>query len=333
MLKPKYILIMIAMLPQLSQAFSWQDLWFNKDQQGATLLKQSKNSQAAEKFSDSNWKGTAYYKDRQYEKAYNEFKHDNSATGLYNQANSLANMQKYQEAIDAYTQAQKLEKDYPDAQHNKEIVEKLLEQQKQSKDSKQDQNKQDKDKQNQDKQDPSKQDKDRQNQDKQDQNKQDKSSDKQQNSKNKEQDGSQQQQQDQQQKSEEKNKQQEQAKNQQAQNDAQKKQEQNKDSQGTKEKNKPAQQDKAQQAANSTDAAEKEKKAKEDAQAQAAKAGQKPEEKTDKPATAQMTPQQNYEQQQIKAELAKIPDDPGGLLRNKFIRDYERQKQEVNNNE
>ena len=38
-----------------------------------------------------------------------------------------------------------------------------------------------------------------------------------------------------------------------------------------------------------------------------------------------MTPEQKQEQK-INAVLSQIPDDPGGLLRNKFLRDYQNQQ-------
>ena len=101
----KTALFILFFIPQLVFANSWQDFWFNPNQQGSRLLKQNKNAEAASKFTDNNWKGVAYYRDKQYAKAYAEFQQDNSAEGLYNQGNALAHMEKYQEAIDAYNKA------------------------------------------------------------------------------------------------------------------------------------------------------------------------------------------------------------------------------------
>ena len=52
------------MLSNSAFAFSFQDLWFNQNQQAARLLDQQKNSEAAAKFSDNHWKGVAYYRDK-----------------------------------------------------------------------------------------------------------------------------------------------------------------------------------------------------------------------------------------------------------------------------
>ena len=98
-------ILILLLLPQIALANVWQDLWFNKNQQGSQLLKQNKNDEAAQTFTDKNWKGIAYYRDGKYQEAYDEFKQDNSAQGLYNQGNALAHMQKYQEAIDVLTKA------------------------------------------------------------------------------------------------------------------------------------------------------------------------------------------------------------------------------------
>lgn len=64
---------------------------------------------------------------------------------------------------------------------------------------------------------------------------------------------------------------------------------------------------------------------------QAQQANQPQQKSTDKNkpdnAAANLTPQQLRQQQEMKAALSQIPDDPGGLLRNKFIRDYQQEQQ------
>jgi hypothetical protein len=41
---------------------------------------------------------------------------------------------------------------------------------------------------------------------------------------------------------------------------------------------------------------------------------------------------QNYQDQELRAALSQIPDDPGGLLRNKFLRDYQNEQQQQGGN-
>lgn len=66
-----------------------------------------------------------------------------------------------------------------------------------------------------------------------------------------------------------------------------------------------------------------------DKQAQQANQPQQKSADKNKPdnAAANLTPQQLRQQQEMKAALSQIPDDPGGLLRNKFIRDYQQEQQ------
>jgi len=336
MLKRKYLWLFI--LPQLACAFSWKDLWFNQDQQGQQLLKDNKNREAAETFSNNRWKGIAYYKDKQFDKAYSEFQTDKSAQGYYNQGNALAQMQKYQEAIDAYTQSLKRDKNNQDAKDNIELLKKLQQQDKQN-------NKQD------------------QSQDKNQQEKQDNKQNQSQDNKQSQSDSQQQQGKDQQQNQDNSsqsdkngNSQQNQAQN----NQQNKNQEQNKSGNNNQQNNmnqqngqqSSSQQNNKQNDNKAANANEADKQQSQNQQQSAQKQSgnqqknpqpdpaneitqQPPPKNQEKPAanaasSQYMTPEQK-QQQELKAELSQIPDDPGGLLRNKFIRDYQKEQQEGNN--
>ncbi len=115
--------------PSLLQK-TWQDLWQTNDQQAQQQYNQENYQGAAQQFENSQWQGSAYYKAGDYEKALEAFtqgEQAGSANSLYNQGNALAQMQKYQEAIDAYQQALKKNPDLQDAKDN---MEKLKQQQK-----------------------------------------------------------------------------------------------------------------------------------------------------------------------------------------------------------
>lgn len=143
----------------LSYAASWQNLWERPDQQGVKALQQGKPNDAAQLFKNEQWKGVANYRAGEYNKAAEEFSKSHTEKSYYNQANSQAYMGDYQAAIKAYDEALQLNPNNEDAQHNLEIVEKLLEQQKkqQSKQQKDQQSKGDKQKQNQEQQSQSQQ--------------------------------------------------------------------------------------------------------------------------------------------------------------------------------
>ena len=121
-----------------SVAFEWQDLWQTADQQGQQLLQQGDAKQAAKTFEDPNWQGAANYRAGNYKEAIKAFENNDDATSLYNQANALARDNQLAEAIERYQQALNQSPDFADAQFNKNLVEQLLEQQKQQQKSDQD---------------------------------------------------------------------------------------------------------------------------------------------------------------------------------------------------
>lgn len=137
------ILPFIVLAPEQSYAFGWKDLWQTRDQQGLELLQQDKASEAADTFSRPDWKATAQYRAQNYLDAAAAFAAEASPNGYYNAGNALAKAGKLQEAIDAYDEALKLDPDLQDAQFNRDLVEKLLQQQQRQQDEQQDDQSQD----------------------------------------------------------------------------------------------------------------------------------------------------------------------------------------------
>ncbi|MCP5197081.1 MAG: VWA domain-containing protein [Gammaproteobacteria bacterium] len=124
------VLGVLAAPPPVS-AFGWKDLWTRPDQQGVQALQAGAAQQAARLLQDPAWKGSAQYRAGDYEKALENFSQLHSVDALYNRGNALAHLGRLQEAISAYDQALEQEPHHADAQHNKALVEKLLEQQQQ----------------------------------------------------------------------------------------------------------------------------------------------------------------------------------------------------------
>ncbi|TWX67783.1 VWA domain-containing protein [Colwellia demingiae] len=110
----------------------WQDLWQTSDQQAQQHYQQKDYQQAAEQFEDSQWQGSAHYKAGDYDQALQAFKQSNTAQSLYNQGNSLAQLQKIDEAIDAYKKALEKDPKLNDAKDNLAKLEELKKQQEQS---------------------------------------------------------------------------------------------------------------------------------------------------------------------------------------------------------
>ena len=151
--KGSVALILIAPLLSLSEPTSasiWQDLWQNPDQQGQQALEAGEAAKAKSLFEDSQWRGSAAYRAGDFESAIGEFIQQDSADGHYNRGNALAKSGDLDGAIEAYDRALQLEPEMEDAQANRDLIEKLKQQQDQQQDQQQssDQNNQ----QNQDQQ-------------------------------------------------------------------------------------------------------------------------------------------------------------------------------------
>lgn len=118
--------ILIFLAPHVGYAFKWRDLWLKPDQQGAKSLAQGKPEDAAEQFQNPSWKGVAQYRAGQYDAASETLASQNSQLDHYNRGNALAQQGKYQNAIEAYDQALKINPNFADAKYNKELLEKIL---------------------------------------------------------------------------------------------------------------------------------------------------------------------------------------------------------------
>lgn len=279
--------------PAPSQAGIWQDLWQTPDQQAEQLMQQKDYANAYKTFENPAWKAAAAYRNHDYQAAIDAFQDIDqpNADDWYNYGNALAHAGKLDEAINAYHEALQRNPNHADAKANKALLEKLKEKQKQ--------------KQKQDKDGDKGKDKEK-NKDENQDNNQSQDGESKDGAKK---DASQQDKQGQQGKSN-------QAQSQQGQQAQQDKQGQH-------------QQDQAQQQPGD----DKDKQGNKDKQATAnpMKQEQGEQEGKDKQAQVAASDEQpkSEAQQALEQTLRRVPDDPSGLLRRKFLYQYQRQAGQV----
>lgn len=113
-----------------ARALEWNDLWQTPEQRAPELIGEDPAS-AALRLDDPQWRGTALYRDRQYESAADAFANGQSADAHYNRGNALVRAGKPEAALSAWEEALKQAPDHDAARHNRDLIRQYLEQQKQ----------------------------------------------------------------------------------------------------------------------------------------------------------------------------------------------------------
>ncbi|QYJ81129.1 vWA domain-containing protein [Shewanella aegiceratis] len=148
-------LAILAPSPE-AQAASWQHPFSTDDQRAMQAYQAQDYQGAAEQFTSPQWKAASLYKNGDYQEALELFEQDDSASGLFNQGNSLMQLNDLNKAIERYQQALKKDPQLTQAKQNLEMAEQLKQQQQASQDQGQydnDQSNQDSNKQEQSQQD------------------------------------------------------------------------------------------------------------------------------------------------------------------------------------
>jgi Ca-activated chloride channel family protein len=145
----------LSLHAQPAAAFSWADLWQRPDQQAQMQLDAGNAKQAQTLAQNPALRGAAAYRAGDMADAAQDFAQHDDADAHYNAGNALAKQQRYKEALAAYDDALQRDPNMEDAQANKRAVEEWLKkQQQENKNGAGDQNQQDsKDHQGKDQQD------------------------------------------------------------------------------------------------------------------------------------------------------------------------------------
>lgn len=142
------LLLMVSVstfAPQKAQALEWDRLWLNQDQRAQKRLQEGE-VEAARQFTSPERRGAALYRNEAFVDAAEEFAQGESAEDAYNRGNALARAGEYEKAIEAFDSALQLEPDFEEAKDNRAIAKQLAElaeQQQQQSDSQGDQQNQD----------------------------------------------------------------------------------------------------------------------------------------------------------------------------------------------
>ena len=119
---------------QPAAAFSWTDLWQRPDQQAQRQLDAGDAKKAQELAQDSALRGAAAYRAGDMADAAQDFQSRADADARYNLGNALAKQQRYAEAIAAYDAALQSDPQLADAQANKQAIQEWMKKQQQNKD-------------------------------------------------------------------------------------------------------------------------------------------------------------------------------------------------------
>ncbi len=118
----------IAVMPAPARAVTWDDLWARSDQQTARALELGDPARAASVARDPLWKGSALYRDGQYEEAADAFAQSDQTAADYNRGNALARAGRLRAAVRAYDTVLEADPQHPDALYNRALVARLIEQ-------------------------------------------------------------------------------------------------------------------------------------------------------------------------------------------------------------
>lgn len=127
------LLVLVTLLPltpRPAQAQVWDSLWQREDQRAPELIRQDPE-QAARTLEDPDLRGSALYRQGDYDSAAQAFADGDAPSAGYNRANALARAGKLEEALSAYDQLLAQQPDHEDARFNRDLVSQLLEQQQQ----------------------------------------------------------------------------------------------------------------------------------------------------------------------------------------------------------
>jgi Ca-activated chloride channel family protein len=301
------IALMLIAPSHRADAASLKDLWLRSDQQAAAALAQGDAKTAASVARSPDWRGSAAYRTGDFDSAAGDYAKVENADGAYNQGNALAKLGRFDEALASYDRALQLAPDMDDAKANKAAVEEWLKRKPKQQDKSQKQKSKSGDSKDQ------KQSPDDKSQDSEDQQRQNESGEQNQDQDQQEQGSSQ--------SGQDSDEKQQESGSQQNSGDDKDKQQSTAGTEGST--SEPQSQTEPSEGKPSSEQQQALSKAID----QSLASGAKPD-KNGKPAVAVEEDDATQEKRQaLDHLLQRVPDDPGGLLRRKFLLEHQRRQQ------
>lgn len=125
----RLILALSCCVSLTAYAMEWKNLWRTPDQQGKILYDAKAYGQAQQTFQRADWRALSAYRAQNFSQAAKDYLSLQTASGFYNAGNALAYSQQFSQALAAYDQALRLNPKDKDALFNREVVQKLLNEQ------------------------------------------------------------------------------------------------------------------------------------------------------------------------------------------------------------
>jgi len=125
------LLLVCLMPPSEVYAFSWEAQWLRPDQQAKRLLEEGRPDEAAQIFQRPDWRAAAQYQANDFEQALQSLHNLDGPDADYNRGNTLARLGRLEEAVEAYDRRLDVEPGDADARHNRQLVQRLIEERRQ----------------------------------------------------------------------------------------------------------------------------------------------------------------------------------------------------------
>jgi len=109
--------VLLLLLPGCSA-----DVWLTPDQQGRRLFEREAFGEAAATFEDPMWRGVAYYRAGDFERAIDAFARVETPEAHFDLGNAYARMESYEQAVASYESALERRPDWLEARENLELV-------------------------------------------------------------------------------------------------------------------------------------------------------------------------------------------------------------------